>query len=508
MSGYKMNRSILILFVLSFLTLAGTACQPAGTETPPAPSPLPTTASPTITPQPTPTLSTTSLGISPYTVPEGSFYFEVFDNNPLYSNESDFVQWNFSASDTSFTLIGTDLAGSLTLRLPLTIETGRFILKPFRTVHFEAPSGSLLLNQQMYYFTGGYVVIDNASADYITGSLEFSAESSVEPGRVLNGVAVFHRIPLGYQEDTSPGTLLRQWAQSADASSELPGHAAVKASGKSDTFVECGEVSTAWVPASDAGSEWLELNYEQPVCPTVVNILTTNLPGAIQQVNLIGLQDFYPLDMSNVEFIDGCPSALAFYINEEIPFDIYGVQILFEYAESGIRPAIDAVELVGTRVAENPNHADDLLSSWASAAEATTEDASLDALAQTAAGQPDTPVCGSFGTAWKPGPDEYPAQLTLYYYDQPLIPTELHIILSNHPSQVVKVEVLDAYGEHPDAVVYEGQSENVAECPYTLVIPIDHIDYLVMGVRITLQRAASPENDSEIDAVMLLGRPQ
>ncbi len=507
----KINPPPHILIILCFLALAGTACQQTVTETPSEPHPLPSaspTIRPTASPTPKPTQSTTSQGISPNTVPEGSFYFEVFDQNPLYSNENDFVQWNFSASDTSFTLIGTDMAGALTLRLPMTIETGRFDLQPMSTTAFQAPSGSLLLHQRVFYFTGGTINIDEVDEKILTGSLEFTAVDIADPSIVVNGFAVLHRTPLGYQEDTEPGTLLRQWAQSAAASSELPGHAALMASGKSDTIFDCGEVSTAWVPAADAGSEWLELYYDQPVRPTVLNILTTNLPGAVQQVNLLGQQDFYPLDMSAVEFIDGCPSALAFYIDGEIPFDIYGVQIIFEYAESGMRPAIDAVELVGTRVSEPANPADDILTSWASAAEATTEDASIEAVAMAAAGAPDTPICGSFGTAWKPGLAEYPAQLTLYYYDQPLIPTELRIVISNHPSQVIKVEVLDAYGEHPEVVVYESSPQTILECPFMLVIPVQGIDYLVMGVRISLQRAALPANDTEIDAVMLVGHPQ
>lgn len=458
------------------------------------------------TPTARPTQATTSLGLRPSSVPAGHFYFELFDDDPRYSDENDTVQWNFSANDNSFTLIGSDLKSAITLRLPLNLQTGRFELKPFSTVHFEPPSGNLMLDQQTYYFTGGSIVIDDFSTEHITGSLEFSAESTAEPGRVLNGMAVFNHIPLGYVDDSSADTLLRQWAARAEASSEQPGHAALKAAGKTDTFYDCSEASNAWVPAASSGGEWLEVYYDRPVRPHVLNILLTSLPGAVAQVNLMGLEDFYPLDMGSVEFIDGCPVGLVFTILEEVPFDIYGVQIIFNYAESGLRPAVDAVELVGTP-ADGAGLTTDLLTSWAVGAEATTQDEASGGVAQAASGPPDAPACGTFGTAWKPGSAEYPAQLTLYYYDQPLIPTEIRVILSNHPSQVVQVEVLDAYSQHPDAVVYQASPQALLECPYTLVIPVQGIDYPVMGVLITLQRADRPANDTEVDAVQLVGRP-
>jgi hypothetical protein len=93
----------------------------------------------------------------------------------------------------------------------------------------------------------------------------------------------------------------------------------------------------------------------------------------------------------------------------------------------------------------------------------------------------------------------------LYYYDQPLIPTEINIVQSYNPSQVVMVELLDPYGEYSDAIIYEAEPQATDECPYTLSIPVTGIDYLVMGVRITIDQSVLGLGWNEIDAVELVG---
>lgn len=149
-----------------------------------------------------------------------------------------------------------------------------------------------------------------------------------------------------------------------------------------------------------------------------------------------------------------------------------------------------------------------LFSQWAAAAEATTEDYDNGQTAYAATGEPDTPQCGSSVTAWRPGSSDYPAQLTLYYYEAPVIPSEVRIVFSNHPSQVTLVELLDPYGEFPEAVVYEGEPVIMDKCPYTLVIPVAGVDHLVMGIRISLAQPEDGTSYSEIDAVQLIGTPE
>lgn len=144
---------------------------------------------------------------------------------------------------------------------------------------------------------------------------------------------------------------------------------------------------------------------------------------------------------------------------------------------------------------------------WASGAEATSEDYDRGLFAQRAAGEPDASSCGSPGAAWAPANTGGVESITLYYYDPPLIPSQVNIVISNHPSQVVKVELIDANGERPEVVVYEGKPEVTDQCPYVLSIPVKGIDYLVVGVRITID-LSSGAGVSEIDAVQLLGNYQ
>jgi hypothetical protein len=155
---------------------------------------------------------------------------------------------------------------------------------------------------------------------------------------------------------------------------------------------------------------------------------------------------------------------------------------------------------------EPPATSDQLVRSWASAAEATSEYGSSDWTAMQAVGAPDTPNCGDYGSAWAASSSNTIESITLYYYDAPVVPTEINIIQTYNPSQVVLVEVLDASGNY-ETVVYESQPEATDECPYTLSIPVTDIDYLVMGVRITIDQAVLGLGWNEIDAVELVGYP-
>jgi hypothetical protein len=144
---------------------------------------------------------------------------------------------------------------------------------------------------------------------------------------------------------------------------------------------------------------------------------------------------------------------------------------------------------------------------WASAGEATSELGSPDGSAQQAAGAPDTLSCGDHGSAWAAAESNSLESITLYYYDPPLIPTEINIVQSYNPSQVIRVELLDAYGEYSDAIIYEAEPKATDECPYTLTIPVMGIEYLVMGVRITIDQSVLGIGRNEIDAVELVGFP-
>lgn len=144
---------------------------------------------------------------------------------------------------------------------------------------------------------------------------------------------------------------------------------------------------------------------------------------------------------------------------------------------------------------------------WASAAEASSEFGSSSWTAMQAAGAPDTNGCGDYGTSWASASSSSVDTLTLYYYDQPVIPYEVNIIQTYNPSQVVKVELIDALGQFYDVTIYESAPQAVSQCPYTLSIPVSGVDYLVMGVRITIDQSILGLGWNEIDAVELVGIP-
>jgi hypothetical protein len=146
---------------------------------------------------------------------------------------------------------------------------------------------------------------------------------------------------------------------------------------------------------------------------------------------------------------------------------------------------------------------DQLVRQWATAAEASSEYGSTDWSAMQAAGAPNTPNCGDSVTAWASAASDGVDSVTLYYYEAPLIPTEINIVQSYNPSQVTKVEVIDPSGS--ETVVYEGEPKAVDECPYTLSIPVTGVDTLVMGVRVTVDQSALGLGWNEIDAVELVG---
>ena len=141
------------------------------------------------------------------------------------------------------------------------------------------------------------------------------------------------------------------------------------------------------------------------------------------------------------------------------------------------------------------------ISQWAISAAASSEYGSSDYSAMQATGAPDTPVCGDQTTAWASataGTEEW-IELT---YDTLVFPTQVNIYQTYYPNQVVKVELIDNASVYH--IVYTGEPESIEQCPYVLSIPVKDADYLVAGVRITIDQSQIG-NWNEIDAVELVG---
>jgi len=175
---------------------------------------------------------------------------------------------------------------------------------------------------------------------------------------VVASISFFEPVILEEAEEEFPeaetggedaGDVTRQWATSATASSEYdnPDWSASQATGAPDT-PNCGDFTTAW--ASDEGYtvEWLELYYDIPVRATKVNIIQSDVPDQVVQVELIDTEGTYhtvyqgePEDKYEL-----CPYTLSIAVAVE--YQVVGVKITVDQTVIGYPwVEIDAVELVG-----------------------------------------------------------------------------------------------------------------------------------------------------------------
>ena len=177
--------------------------------------------------------------------------------------------------------------------------------------------------------------------------------------------------------------------------------------------------------------------------------------------------------------------------------------------ESELSPLFDAVVDSLTFFEPNPEAGfeevltGEEIEQWAFYATASSEYGDFDWTAIQATGEPDTPECGDIVTAWASADSSSVEWLELEYAI-PVYPSQVNIIQTNSPDQVVKVELIDTDGAYHE--VYTGVPEDKSdECPYTLSIQVTDADYLVTGVKVTIDQSVIPATWNEIDAVELVG---
>lgn len=300
------------------------------------------------TPVPTPYLTMSSLGFNAADVQEGFVYFEVIDNNSeatLTFTLCDGFSYNVTESERTIRFFSCDDQTEVWLYAPRSLEIGSVPLNSYPLF----PSARLWINDHYIPAMEGELWIDRVSTTHITGVLEFKGfdpENQVDYYRV---VAVFNQIPLTEEAARKPGELITQWGQQAEASSERSPDefAADQAAGPSDTWENCELAVTTWKPAATDSQPWLEVYFEQPVSPTVLNILFSGSPESFLEINLLSETDYFPLDLGFARVLDGCPQALTFDSFASPPIDIVGVQIMLNPAEIGDGFGLDAVQLIG-----------------------------------------------------------------------------------------------------------------------------------------------------------------
>lgn len=144
--------------------------------------------------------------------------------------------------------------------------------------------------------------------------------------------------------------VIRQWAQSAIASSEYdnPDWAASQATGAPDT-IECGDYETAWASDGNETIAWIELTYATPVYPSEVVIYQSYNPSAVTEVTLISTTgESYTAFTSKPQVVDTCPYALTIPIKLTKPLLVNKVRVTIDQSLMFDWTEIDAVELAGT----------------------------------------------------------------------------------------------------------------------------------------------------------------
>lgn len=140
---------------------------------------------------------------------------------------------------------------------------------------------------------------------------------------------------------------------------------------------------------------------------------------------------------------------------------------------------------------------------WASGGEASSEFAVPEWGVEKALGPPDAPGCGDYQFAWASAASDAVATLTLRYAI-PVSITEIHVVESFNPDQVVQVEVLGPQGDF--YTVYESEPQQVDRpCPYRLIVPVAPLDFKADTIRITVDQSVLGLGWNEIDAVQVIG---
>ena len=143
---------------------------------------------------------------------------------------------------------------------------------------------------------------------------------------------------------------------------------------------------------------------------------------------------------------------------------------------------------------------------WAAGAEASSSFANPEWAAIQVIGEPDTPRCGDYPTAWATAGSDTVETLVLTY-TQAVHVTGINIIQTFNPNQVVQVELVGTFGRA--ITVYEGEPYQVDQpCPFTLAIPVRRTNSRFDHLRITVDQSVLGLGWNEIDAVELIGEPE
>ncbi len=147
----------------------------------------------------------------------------------------------------------------------------------------------------------------------------------------------------------------------------------------------------------------------------------------------------------------------------------------------------------------NPNE----IRQWAINASASSEFSSKEWSARQMIGEPDTPRCGDYQTAWASAGSDSVETIVLTYTLSVKV-SKIIIYETFNPNQVVQVTLIGRKGEKED-VYFQPPKAIDQPCPYPLVIHVQNPKFKARVVQIRLDQSVLGLGWNEIDAVELTG---
>ncbi len=301
--------------------------------------------------------------------------------------------------------------------------------------------------------------------------------------------------PAVMAQDKKQDPVLRQWASSAEATSQYgeDSWSATQATGEPNTDL-CGDSTTAWASASSTGVDDLTVYFDEAVYALEVNIYESYNPGSITGVELIPADGGANIAIPDSAGINSdCPGVFTLTIPGDLTM-VNGVVIHLDQTIGGNWNEIDAVELVGlTSIPE--------VRQWASSAEATSQYGEDSWSASQATGEPNTDECADSTTAWASLSSTGVDDLTVYF-EEAVYASEINIHQSYTPGSITGVEVIPANGGAN--FVIPDSADPGTECPGVFTLTLSEDLPMVNGVIIHLDQTIGG-SWNEIDAVELVG---
>ncbi|MEI7645798.1 MAG: NHL repeat-containing protein [Chloroflexales bacterium] len=189
---------------------------------------------------------------------------------------------------------------------------------------------------------GGVVWVSDNSGEYsAVTALRLSADPAAEGTAAARATDRANSTPL------PDAALLRQWAESATASSfYAPDYDPAGAVGPPNVTA-CQDSTDAWASADPNGLDQLELTFKIPVFATGLMIYQNHQPGYISQIELIDARgEIVPVYTSAPALGGTCPLALPISFAQTLS-RVAKVRITVDQRGGANWSEVDAVELIG-----------------------------------------------------------------------------------------------------------------------------------------------------------------